>query len=852
VTIFRGDHARAGWAVFAVLLSGLAVVVELVSHTCAGFFFDPLPDLLSVSAYLFLALTIALNEVLLGRLRTRKDLFPPVLIWAERRRIDLRWLLWGAVIATGAALAVAASYTVMFLPLTPLALMPFGWMGFSFCALSPAVNLTLVLLQLRTLTRRQSDFKMTSPGRALAAAMLGFGAAGLLLVGRPVAVGACIERAAHRPGDREGDLARLRLLRAEPEILNLCYRSSTSAWVASGQALERTGEAPDPAEYRRLYYLVTGRPFESADASRVLGRGRSWGFDQGDPAIEDQGGEMVGRAVKGLSLTGSRIDGVLDPDAETAYCEWTLTFSNGTAAPQEARAEILLPEGGVVDKVSLWINGEERPAAFGPRSVVRAAYEEVAVVQQRDPLLVTAKDTGRVLAQCFPVPANGSMKIRLGMSAPLVWDSGLQRFRWSPPAFQQVNFRLPAALRHPIWMEGHWPEATAALEGRGWSAVAGPAPAAHPLHRTQTARAELAAADILHPPVLLIRRTQAPCAGDRVGVWTRRSAPDDLPTGPVDLVVLLDPTVDMKEALPPQVRNALAGRLSGLPPGSQVRLIDAREWMAGSSDAATEWMPASGARPGASALRRWWGGRRFEGGAEPAAALSRAWDEASGRPGLSAVIWLHGATPPDFAQAEALAQRLSRRVDGPRVIGVQLRPGPDALMDELAGLPGVFALAGRDGVDVLGQAMRLAARRSRNGGQLPMGGREPAISGLYCAADQAPRLAPGRRSTPSERLAAASAALAPWYAGKRTGRELETAQKLAINWRLVTPMSGAVVLETQEQYQRHKLSDAAPSSSIPSVPEPGTLAMLTVAGGLAGVGAWRRRRRIHAQEKQTA
>jgi hypothetical protein len=65
---------------------------------------------------------------------------------------------------------------------------------------------------------------------------------------------------------------------------------------------------------------------------------------------------------------------------------------------------VQLPPGGVVSRLTLWVNGEEREAAFAGRSQTRQAYQQV-VSRRRDPVLVTTAGRDRVLVQCFPVPA---------------------------------------------------------------------------------------------------------------------------------------------------------------------------------------------------------------------------------------------------------------------------------------------------------------------------------------------------------------------------------------------------------------------------------------------------------------
>jgi hypothetical protein len=92
----------------------------------------------------------------------------------------------------------------------------------------------------------------------------------------------------------------------------------------------------------------------------------------------------------------------VDADGGVGYMEWTLIFRNDSDRQREARAEVQLPPGGVVSRLTLWVNGEEREAAFAGRGQVREAYQKVAIQQRRDPVLVTTAGRDRVLDPMLP------------------------------------------------------------------------------------------------------------------------------------------------------------------------------------------------------------------------------------------------------------------------------------------------------------------------------------------------------------------------------------------------------------------------------------------------------------------
>ena len=107
-----------------------------------------------------------------------------------------------------------------------------------------------------------------------------------------------------------------------------------------------------------------------------------------------------------------------------------------------------------MSRLNLWVNGEPREAAFAGRTKVTQAYQQVAIRQRRDPVLVTTAGRDRVLVQCFPVPVGGEMKIRLGITIPLLLEDQTHA-NLVMPHFVNRNFRIPDDVRHSVWIESN-------------------------------------------------------------------------------------------------------------------------------------------------------------------------------------------------------------------------------------------------------------------------------------------------------------------------------------------------------------------------------------------------------------
>lgn len=780
------------WLVLVgVLLPGITLVAELATRMCAGAFFDPLPTIWHV--------------LLVGWVPLANGL-----VWRALREEPARarpWLNW----ANGSAFGVALFYTVLFAPMALPGLLAIIVYGFGLLPLTPVLALVATVFLRGHLQRGRVGVEGI-PGRSFWQ-----GAVGAWLVLGVLDAPGWITRAAlgmavsDEPAVQQRGLSWLRLVGRENTLLRECYGRTLGAenmdlvgWLTGTRRQVSADQA------REVYYRVTGRPFNAVPAPKVrTPRGvfadlEDWTWDT------DQGGERVGGRVQGLTLQGSRLDAVVEPDAAVAYYEWTLEFKNVSNRQREARAQLQLPHGGVVSRLTLWVNGEEREAAFAGRAQTRRAYEQVAIRQRRDPVLVTTAGPDRILMQCFPVPADGgTMRVRLGITAPIPLESaGEGVVEW--PAFLERNFTLPETLQHSLW-----------IEGRGCLAALGEAlRSEEPKPGTTAARGLVRDVDLGSSATLVrversaevrqvwTRHSRSPAGGQIEGRLAEVEEP-----APVLAVLVVDGAGTMAGYL-----AEVARVLEAWPQNIELAVI-----MAGDE-------PVTLAGPGRldgaqlTALRerltRW----RTVGGQDNVPALVLAWDFAA-RQTNSVVLWIHAPQPVMLSTADALRQAFERRKSGPRVLALPVAPGPNRIIEQLEGLPALSAVPRRGTVAEDLRGLLTCWTGQRRGWAFE-----------FVHVDPLPGAVPAGRevSLHAGRL---------WAAAEvrrlQATRAVAAAVELAASYQIVTPLSGAVVLETQEQYDQHGLEPADPLS-VPAIPEPGIRALLLL--GLLALGLRRRRK----------
>lgn len=774
---------HTGWSMFfGVFLPTLVLVLEAATGFCASTFFDPIPTFWHIALVGCVpAVTFFACYALLGR-KVKKPL--------------------GFGLMCGFALSVAAYYALLYVPLVPASVVALVLMGMGLLSLAPALSLLALASLMWRLWQRQDLGART--GRYFFGGIL-LGVLAIAIVDGPryltryalhMATSANLET-------QESGLDLLRSVGSEKTVLQACYESrrgmsgatDPAAWVG-GFVLRR----PDPTEVRRIYYRMTGVSFSSVAAPKTaadfLQSRRGLTFSD-----SDRGGAEVGGRVPGLSLGSSRIDSHLDPVSSQSYTEWTLEFENDEAIAAEARFGVALPPGSAVSRLTLWIHGEPHEAAFGTKAQTRGAYESV-VRRQLDPVLVTQNGPDRVLVQCFPVPGNGQMKIRIGITGPL---DPLGR-SWLPSIIEQ-NFEIASGLSHDLWaqtkgkdLRSGLAELTVAKPRGGGTGLRGSIPGEF-LSGGQAwlAVGQEDSAEMVHAldrlgdpdsPRLLVRRSEK----------VDRSAADTV-------VVVLDRSQGMS-----RFWDEIIESLHSLASERAVTLV-----LAGDSIEEAE---------GADKIAALLHVSRPAGGIDNSPALLRGLEIAGKSEAAPLILWLHGPQPELLTEKSLIEQSLERQHAPRTIYSLQLGEGGDRVSETFAAhadlrpAPRGEHLAERIGLLTEGKGIRHDYEILPAGDSAPEGSVEVwdhLVRGW--ALDEV-----------------SSAILGS------SGDERSQLAQRAARYQLVTPVSGAVVLEQKSQFEAAGLDQLSANAtpSVPVIPEPSTGLLALFGGALL---ALRRRRK---------
>lgn len=817
-----------------ILFPLVSLGMELATHGCASSFFDPIPTWAHIVLVLLMPAAV---------------FFP----WMGRRRPGTAWETAGTFLH-GAGLIPSILYTSAMgvLNIAGLMIMPF-MLIYAFVAPGTVLIVPLVMAMTGPLAALVAWFitrkgvwrlpgeKRRRPWRAgLIVGMIAVTATEWSMVSLHLDIGAAVQgHVTHVEMETRGihavsharqsvvnsssyghTMARLRTKSREDFLLNLCYNEChagvfgplTHLFFNSSKIFGRMpwslGGSFSREDLRSLYFRVTGIPFSDAPPPRGARQSLSGTRISRDESLdgfawdEDLGGGSVGARMRGLSMQSSRMDWHVDADSALAHGEWTLEFENRHSNAQEARCQMLLPPGACVSRLTLWINGEPREAAFGARSQVTEAYRQT-VAQRRDPVLVNMVGPDRVLTQCFPVPPGGGrMKIRLGITAPLDAQAPAALFM---PLIVERNFSIPNGIAHAVWVQSPqalevsqlWRSA-AATKGGGWSWQA-EVPQSRlaslsfgvkqpPLPRVWTTD-KLAGTE---PPVVIVERTQAVPPADGAPMFVM-----------VDASASLRPhAATIREALKLLAKKAPV-TLWASTDGEAVEIPLAEvETRLQSSD--------------------------FAGGRDAVPAFKAALKRLRETSAPATLIWLHGPQAAKISGGEAIKQLFERGGTMPVIHALELEHGRNTFLEEMYdSAPIVSGLRWQgDGADVLAETLLRIHRgpatlaKTRRATTPPADGKE--------VWDQLARHAVFR-----EVMAA--------FRGR--DRVPVDQAKRAAQHQLVTPYSGAVVLENQGQYDRAGLKpvDEGSTPQIPTMGTPEPSRMLLIILGVFALCLRRRR-----------
>jgi hypothetical protein len=756
---------------FGILLPAATLGIELATHMCATTFFDPLPTWFHV----FLVALVPVSNLL---------------IWVKRDETSpqvARWI-W---LSNGVAFGISFFYTLLFLPISPLGAIAIILMGLGLLPLSPFLSMICVLV-LRRRAQKQFDAKgLTLPRYWFAAAFGTLSLLALLAIPAPLTRHWIEMAGSGSDSDSKHAIKMLRLFGSEDVLLKQCYGKVDQFW-----GLERRGGDFQLAQ--ETFYRVTGKPFNAVPPP--LSRYQRGGVDVFEEFDWDNGlgGETVAGQVKGLSMSASRIDGLCKPEQGVAYMEWILEFRNDHANSQrEARAQIQLPPGAVVSRLTLWVNGEEREAAFAGRGEVREAYQKIAVQERRDPVLVTTSGPDRVLMQCFPVqPRGGTMKVRLGITAPLSLEKDREALRL--PHFIERNFRIPESVEHSLWLESSQPISAGnkkllvnASEG-GKAGIRG----------TITEQELLSADSVLWfkiaPETKPIYAVDQNTPDKLIVKQTVESSPAK---APARIAIVLDGSKNMTEFFP-----KIARTLDGMPSTPEVSIWLARDGLEKIFDST---------QPNANVPSSIIAPLQGVGGQDNIPGLLTAWEWAAAKPD-SVVLWIHGAQPITLSSIESLKQRTDWRATagGPTILDVAVEAGPNRISERLStvsSLRGIVRLGTIE--EDLERLFSLWSHRSEE---------------FHFIRTIATR--DGKSGTPSAN--GSSHLVRLWAAGEiqrlANAHKVTEAVQLAGIHHLVTSVSGAVVLETKKQFEQAGLTPVDPALVPTVTPEPSTWALLII------------------------
>ena len=781
--------------IFGVALPLFTLLFEIVSGLCAAVSFDPIP---SIWHMLILASVPIINACCFVALRRTNSCHSKIL---------------GQFNAF--AIGVSLYYTILFLPIMPIGFLALALVGTGLIPLTPSISLIVSLILRKRLKLLASE--TSSPpimhfwrGTILAIILL-------LVLNTPEILTFVGAKLAIRKTSCPQDIQFLRTYGNRNELLKFCFPSDkffAPLEIINCSSRELGLEIPGtrkikPKQGQWLYYRITGTPYNAVKPPDIRGlRGNSIGsMINGNDFDFGQGGDIVAARIRGLSLDKSQMEASINAYTAIAYIEWTMTFKNDSNVQREARSQLSLPPGSVVSRLTLWINGKECEAAYNERNQVKNAYKKV-VRRQRDPVLATTSGKDSVMLQCFPVPPNGGIiTTKVGITIPLTLESPTKALI-RMPYFKERNFGVSAQSVHTLKMNHSAPKPSGDNTPQKYSEF-------------------LTTNNIISP--YIIRITRAPSV---TSAWTEdynsqaghiiiQEIIETKKSAPAHLVLVIDGSIRMDK-----YKKEIANFISSLPKNIGVAVIIASDEVI--TLCQLQNLTDESRQKTSNSLSK----TIFAGGCDNEPALKRAFDIAIANPN-TAVVWLHATQPIQFPNTQPLTNK-SGSLNIFKLYDLQFGIGPNVIGRQLEELPCT------EQVISFGNAKEDLQRLNRFLSENTAIYEHRRSRRLSETNTQA-----GKHASPHLARLWANEEICRLAATGET-KDRTKAVLLAKTYQLVTPVSGAVVLETAEQYKESGLKPVDPDSvpTTATVPEPATW-LLVITGGII-LFLTRTRQRKHA------
>jgi hypothetical protein len=263
----------------------------------------------------------------------------------------------------------------------------------------------------------------------------------------------------------------------------------------------------------------------------------------------------------------------------------------------------------------------------------------------------------------------------------------------------------------------------------------------------------------------------------------------------------------------------LAAALRALPPTARAGLIVAGEPLQRIALA-----PASDAHK--ESLARLIREVAYVGGQDNGPALAEALLALESEPDAR-LLWVHGPQPVPFRRSAAqLEQAIERLKHLPEIVLYAIDPGPNELLPDSP-----WGWSARLLPRIAAPEADLSAFITRELGDAP----RPVLRRVGIKAGDALDLPKG-----SDHIARLWAKERIDVLLRDKGSSRADAVALAVQYRLVTPVSGVVVLESKRQYDESRLTPVS-QATVPTVPEPHEWALMLMACLALGWLAWRYR-----------